>query len=369
MGFSKSKEKIDGYRSEGESRQTLPLGDKAKDGPIANGKSFFAIKCILNDAEQNLDTESYLKTISARDLVTPLDCQQRPFTICRLDNSRNKQTQKKESKCIPGWCEYLGNCYAVTNISSSHFQNVRSLCQETPGADLISIHSQAESDFAMKLWRSQAKMASEELYVGLHSTYASKQGSFVWADETAKDFINWAKGQPDNGAGAGVLEGRESCVSISADGWKDIRCDSSLRGMCKLRLNFDKVQSIADVQVRDESDFYCEPGWLRYESLCFKLHTSRRHYKPQLCASDGHKAEIAYIADELTNAFLQTLMAQENVDEAWIGYAQTGRHTVRWQSEHQNYYDNVNRTARNNLWKLSNGNHACFTPTILMADD
>ena len=346
MGFSRADQMVGKYPAD---KKTLRLGRWQKLGPTDKGLSFLAINCVLDEkaGESELSGTAFLADVAASRLVRPLACSQRPFTICRLDDSAKKKEEKKQ-RCPWGWCEQLGTCYAVTNISSPHYQYIRESCQETPGADLVSIHSQAESNFAKKLWKSSVVNVNDRLLIGLQQLKASLSGQWEWADGSPLDFTNWAPSQPQTSSKRVAVH--QSCVGLSEKGWGSQRCDAVARGICKLDLNFDKAKELRDLEPRRENEFFCDEGWVRYESICFKIHKHKKHYEPDMCGRDGKRAALAYVADDLTNAFLRSLLAAEGLEEAWIGYLEEGRSRWHWQSEDPPYFRAVNDSARLNLF-------------------
>lgn len=111
------------------------------------------------------------------------------------------------SMCPDMWTHRDGYCYRYYGTPFLNWINAEQHCK-TEGAHLASIHSQAEYDFILSLWRSSrnehhtwsiyrfksSKSEKPFLYIGLNDLLVN--GDFRWTDGTPVDFEDWLPGNP-----------------------------------------------------------------------------------------------------------------------------------------------------------------------------
>ena len=140
-----------------------------------------------------------------------------------------------------GWHHHDNSCYKIF-LANKIWDEAKTSCKNL-GTSLLTIHSAGENAFVTETLLAPT---------GLESMIAlrdfGKNGSFVWADNSALDFINWNDGEPN-------YIGREDCSCMYSDGkWNNYPCN------------------------RDTFPYVCEQPW------CHPL-LSSRVYKQDICKS------------------------------------------------------------------------------------
>ncbi|XP_072021026.1 uncharacterized protein [Amphiura filiformis] len=132
--------------------------------------------------------------------------------------------------CEPNWVVNDGYCYFISTGSSRtglSFHAAQRACQSM-GAELTSIHSEAENDFIYQLMETRGKRI---VWTGLHDT--SREGSFEWTDGTPLDYSNWKSGEPnDSGFGEDCVD-MSSYAVVNGQSWNDNNCSVSYPYTCK----------------------------------------------------------------------------------------------------------------------------------------
>ena len=100
---------------------------------------------------------------------------------------------------------------------------------------LASVHSQEENDW-IRMRLVKKRITDDKNYRawnGYH--YSPDHGSFVWSDQSSKDFENWADGQPDEVATFGI-----TCAhfSASSEQFIDKDCQKFYFFVCKRAASF-----------------------------------------------------------------------------------------------------------------------------------
>lgn len=102
----------------------------------------------------------------------------------------------------PGWTEFNGMCYLVTE-SMVPWGSVTNVCkQEDPDATAVSIHSALDNTFISQLLLSNSPTHSQAwLGFGRHRTYCADPCEdlvFEWQDATDADFLYWETDEPSS---------------------------------------------------------------------------------------------------------------------------------------------------------------------------
>ncbi|XP_072043007.1 extracellular serine proteinase-like [Amphiura filiformis] len=141
-------------------------------------------------------------------------------------SSSNPSSDSETIPCCEGWYEFQDNCYRVFETPST-WTDAEFLCTAYgDGTDLVSIHSSEENDFVN--WLTEGT----RVWIGLNDK--TREGRMVWTDETALDYTNWKRKQPNN------HKNREDCVEFGTypngdvASWNDANCDITKWFMCKI---------------------------------------------------------------------------------------------------------------------------------------
>jgi len=149
-----------------------------------------------------------------------------------------KPTLPATGDCAPGWIMSADNrnCFLV----SAQISNMRrtwtdalAVCRDM-GADLVSIHSQAEND-QLRIYTTDK---AGDFWIGLNAR--DNSAGFVWSDDTPMDF-EFFSGPGLKQASGEVLEPANQadgldCVDFYAStaSWNKIACDSKRNWICKI---------------------------------------------------------------------------------------------------------------------------------------
>ncbi|ROT63825.1 hypothetical protein C7M84_018271 [Penaeus vannamei] len=201
---------------------------------------------------------------------------------CDLLNSFVCKTSVKT--CPQSWTLHNGKCYYASNFEVT-WSVAREKCKEfNTEADLVSIHSEAESDFFGDV------LTHSSLGTWIGYTYDSDSGQWVWSDGQPSNYSNWNDGEPNN------LEDEACTEIIDAVGWdthakwNNMPCSSSRAFGCEFfplvsydkedeatavsrmngRLN-DIVRSnrTSQVPVKSTHTVGCEEGWQTFGDYCY----------------------------------------------------------------------------------------------------
>eukprot|EP00117_Sycon_ciliatum_P038686 scpid2705/ scgid1303/ Macrophage mannose receptor 1 len=180
---------------------------------------------------------------------------------CRANQTWSGTTPTCRKTVCPSssWVPYAGNCYYFGNESLA-YSAARAKCQATPGADLVSILTNAEADFITSNLQQQNYTVERQLWIGLTDT--DDDGGYEWYETSAVlDFANWDCGQP--GAGSSAYNcGTVYAGSSKVGRWGDSSCSGAIGGyICKY--------GTAPVVRLVRSD--CPYGWYALENKCFKF--------------------------------------------------------------------------------------------------
>jgi hypothetical protein len=97
------------------------------------------------------------------------------------------------------------------------------------GGHLARIETAGEDTFLSTWLREPLADGSDAGGAWIGGTDAANDGIFVWSDGGALDYVGWAAGQPDNGAGVDCTVKRNDATAL----WSDQRCVDALRFVCE----------------------------------------------------------------------------------------------------------------------------------------
>ena len=123
--------------------------------------------------------------------------------------------------CPEGWLMYKGKCYGHPKDNKQSWADAESFCQSwSAGAHLASIHSAEEQKFVQDNFPQ---------YIWLGGSDTSKEGSWVWSDNTSWLYSDWSNGQPDD-----YSSGQDCVVGNWHDlKWDDDSCTREKLFLCK----------------------------------------------------------------------------------------------------------------------------------------
>uniref|UniRef100_A0A914DSL3 C-type lectin domain-containing protein n=1 Tax=Acrobeloides nanus TaxID=290746 RepID=A0A914DSL3_9BILA len=139
-------------------------------------------------------------------------------------------TTPPPNPCPSGWYYFGGYCYYPG--SNADWNTGNADCQSS-GAQLASIHSDAENDFIAKI----SNAANTFVWFGLYKP----NGTWVWTDGTPVDYTNWMPGEPNGDGpefcgemGYCCYDSNDCCPSSYAGpGWNDYKCAFVRNYVCK----------------------------------------------------------------------------------------------------------------------------------------
>jgi hypothetical protein len=107
---------------------------------------------------------------------------------------------------------FEGHLYLVVAATYEHWQNASELA-DAVGGHLATISSAKENDFLLGLFENERHFTSTNQhggivgpFIGLYQADQSSEptGGWVWVTGEPLNYVNWARGQPDNNQGRGV---------------------------------------------------------------------------------------------------------------------------------------------------------------------
>ncbi|MBQ9912639.1 MAG: C-type lectin domain-containing protein [Clostridia bacterium] len=125
--------------------------------------------------------------------------------------------------------EYNGHWYKVYEICLT-WENAKKYCDDL-GGHLVTISSKEENDFVLSILKKSSKAAN--FIIGLAEL--KKEGEWSWVTGEPLNYTNWARLQPDNGAGSrsqsyGSMVNGATQYGFKAGQWDDIATASNSEG-------------------------------------------------------------------------------------------------------------------------------------------
>eukprot|EP00051_Salpingoeca_urceolata_P023303 m.392935 g.392935 ORF g.392935 m.392935 type:complete len:257 (+) comp20088_c6_seq1:125-895(+) len=102
--------------------------------------------------------------------------------------------------------------------NTATYEDAAAACAKD-GGTLAVVDSAAENDALVKEY-------DGPFWIGLRRS--PEDNKFVWDDGTEKDFVSFAKGEPNSGR-----ETEKSCVIFTSKGWSDVKCEKSYKYLCE----------------------------------------------------------------------------------------------------------------------------------------
>ncbi|CAB4033964.1 Hypothetical predicted protein, partial [Paramuricea clavata] len=162
-----------------------------------------------------------------------VDCGTTNQFVCEIYKGEPKVTIPLDAHCPNDWLKHDKHCYKQIDDVET-WAEAKLNCARL-GANLVSIHTFREEDFLMYLYRNRNVTL---VWTGLNDQQFVRR--YTWSDKTPLDYINW------NTNSSKQFKVNENCVKMHTKTglWETTRCDTSLRYMCKRKLECSSVISI-----------------------------------------------------------------------------------------------------------------------------
>lgn len=126
--------------------------------------------------------------------------------------------------CYPGWNSFVVNripyCYLPVSNQQLTWEEAQEHCQEEKSS-LVSITNKEEENFIKTI-------ATSNVWIGLY-----KKQNWEWIDRTPLAYLNWSRGEPNNGGTSNVPE---KCAMLGSfrGKWNDFPCSTKFNFICKM---------------------------------------------------------------------------------------------------------------------------------------
>ncbi|XP_075962469.1 galactose-specific lectin nattectin-like [Anarhichas minor] len=143
--------------------------------------------------------------------------------------SDDHQVKLQRANCPMFWYSFNNRCYKYVATDMT-WADAEFYCV-SEGANLVSIHSLEEQNFVKSLIKNFDPVEGVTWY-GLSDIH--KEGTWMWSDGSAVNFVYWSNGQPDH------IKGYEHCVQTNYPGalkWNDDQCSCTFPFVCASRTN------------------------------------------------------------------------------------------------------------------------------------
>ncbi|XP_078368704.1 uncharacterized protein LOC144652532 isoform X2 [Oculina patagonica] len=137
-----------------------------------------------------------------------------------------KPTRSPITGCYPNWRSFFVNrvpyCYFLVAKKRVTWAEAQELCKEEE-SNLVSINSAEEHNFIRSI------SGGNSVWIGLE-----KKQDWQWTDGSNVEYVNWSRGEPNNG---GNGNRPEKCAMYSAitGYWNDFPCDTKFNYICKMK--------------------------------------------------------------------------------------------------------------------------------------
>lgn len=136
-----------------------------------------------------------------------------------------RPTRSSSTGCYPRWRSFFVNrvpyCYFPISKKYLTWKEAEDFCREKK-SHLASINSKEEQSFIRTI-------TSSSVWIGLR-----KKQEWEWSDGSRITYLNWSRGEPNNGGTSGVAEECAMHNSMSRQ-WNDYPCNTKFNFVCKMR--------------------------------------------------------------------------------------------------------------------------------------
>ncbi|XP_071041008.1 macrophage mannose receptor 1 [Parasteatoda tepidariorum] len=210
---------------------------------------------------------------------------------------------------------YQGYCYTIGIVRHS-WHRAKRYCEDI-GYKLLSIHSDSEIGFLLRMLYDNKDTSGNRVWIGLNSL---SRGIFRWSDGSPIDFTYWNENEPNN------YQNQEKCCNMYVGNglWNDENCNTEMNFICKQNKDAPDVDD--KLTTIDPLIGNCKKGWLPYHDRCYLLRGSVA--KDRLNWTDASEyctklgGYITSIRNSKEQAYLAFLM-QNAKSDTWIGFHDT----------------------------------------------
>ncbi|XP_071751059.2 uncharacterized protein LOC139908314 [Centroberyx gerrardi] len=224
--------------------------------------------------------------------------------------------------CADSWTglPHFRNCYRLFhNVDYSEKKSWVAALEDcvSRGADLVSIHGQAEEEFLSLYSKGTSK------WIGLK--HNPIEGGYSWSDGTPVAHTNWGPGEPNN------HEGREECVEMVSNTngtyswWNDLNCDAHQDWICMIAKGKTPILPPKPPPPVPAPDCGVNLGWRKNNNICYYYNdTDIVDFHTAMMRCYAEKAMLVSILNKDEQAYVNTMVGTGQVAAAWIGMRMFG---------------------------------------------
>ncbi|KAL2086672.1 hypothetical protein ACEWY4_017731 [Coilia grayii] len=156
----------------------------------------------------------------------------------------------RQQRCSSGWRFFNNRCFKIIPTPTA-FYKAEEACQRE-NAHLASLHTVAENAIMRSLVQG-ARLDTSGAWIGGADDVS--EGHWYWLDGSPFNYIDWAKGQPDN-------YGNEDCLMLTPYDhlrWNDLRCDNLRPYICAKKSGRGSDGGSDDTELK-MTDVSCAPS-------------------------------------------------------------------------------------------------------------
>lgn len=236
--------------------------------------------------------------------------------------------------CDDGWTLVDKTCFLVsTNISGSWLDG-KDFCSQK-GAALATISSETVQEQVSGL-------LTESAWIGLNDLEESD--TFVWADGSEVNYMNWDDGEPNNKPEYLFWGAREDCVEMRRDvgyKWNDEQCQKEREFVCSTL-----AEVITTTTTTTTPAPTCDEGWDMFESSCYQVSDTKVSWEEAKTICNDQNADLVSITSESEQNYLAGRITQNT----WIGLSDMNEtRTFTWEDCSDVTYTNWSEGEPNNF--------------------
>ncbi|XP_038046213.1 lymphocyte antigen 75-like [Patiria miniata] len=244
--------------------------------------------------------------------------------------------------CPLGWLKYNNRCYKIMGVGGQsdprkNWQDAKTECMKTTGANLASIHSiEVQTYLTADMIES-----TDDVWIGMSALASGSK--FVWTDSSSVDFVNWAANQKDQ-TDFIQLGNASDCIRMMYEDdepgkWLDENCDALHAYLCMMKPD----DQYPDNPISNDCTDLSGSGYTQYGDVCFKVYTdSKRNFNDAKTKCEADGANLTSIMNGYEQAKLQSMMDDKGkLGSMWIGlYDDPATGVFAWIDGWPLHYDN-----------------------------